>query len=292
MSRAVLLAGLLAALSAAGPDHAAPGFQYMGCVRADPAAFPLRPGGLARPFPPDKCQEACGPDAAYAALGNGRCHCGDPASGEEARWDAVDEAECSTLCDEGDEDGGRCGGPGKDGKGVFNLYMKFPAHPMSPPEDEDRDEGKDTEPTRPPVETKMARPAKTVLETTTSCPPEAPDCPANKKPECPPEGCSEPPLPPPPTYAPRQHPKHANCTHMHPPPPVYTKLPADCTHEKPPHQDCPPKPPPECSGDCAGKPPGPPTEAPVVVSEASAQPWNRVMALLGLSAVVLAVGLS
>ncbi|POR36721.1 Uncharacterized protein TPAR_03076 [Tolypocladium paradoxum] len=277
MTRAALVAALLVALSAAQSDHAAPGFRYLGCVRADPAAFPMRPG-LAHPFSPDKCQEACGPKAAYAALGNGGCHCDDAASRREAKWDAVDEEQCCTLCDERDEKGGHCGGPGKDGKGVFNLYMKIPTGPRPPPEeDEDCEEGKGMKPTRPPVETTMVRAKATVIDTISSCPPEVPDCPAKKKHDCLAEGCRPP--PPPPTSAPRPHPTHANCTR------------------------CPPKaPPPGCTGDCPGNPPGPPTKmpiytpappatnAPVIVSEASAQQWNRAMALLGLGAVALAVG--
>ncbi|UNI15575.1 hypothetical protein JDV02_002099 [Purpureocillium takamizusanense] len=136
-TRALLLAGLLAASVSAQSEFASPKFQYKGCMRADsPETFPFKPTSMTKAFgafSAADCQTACeAAGATIAALGNGGCHCNDPKSTAPntnnkmalppQNYKAVDEAECHTPCREGDAKAGKCGGC--IDKFVYNVYSR------------------------------------------------------------------------------------------------------------------------------------------------------------------------
>lgn len=91
----LLVAGF-AAVAAAQSDHAADGFDYVGCVKAADDAFPI-PVSSVLPFEPEDCQEACWQvSQVFAAIRGGQCQCGPLSPPPE--YELVDEASCNTPC--------------------------------------------------------------------------------------------------------------------------------------------------------------------------------------------------
>ncbi|KAK5993064.1 hypothetical protein PT974_06492 [Cladobotryum mycophilum] len=171
MSRYAILTGLMVLGVTAQAGPAAAGFKYVGCIEADPTSFGVGINFFA-PFSADQCQKACGSKAMYAALGAG-CHCDEPLSRVPVAFDIVDEAKCSTLCIEGDDSAGHCGGPSSNsGRQFYNLYQRDPNAI-----DTEECTKRKTTTAQVIIDTKVAPgPAPTIV-TVTSCPPDAVDCP-------------------------------------------------------------------------------------------------------------------
>ncbi|KAK0385491.1 hypothetical protein NLU13_6671 [Sarocladium strictum] len=178
MSRHVLGMGLLAVTVAAQATLASSGFQYVGCVEADPKLFGLNID-FSTPFTPQQCQAACAGKATYTAIGGG-CHCDVPSQQPDVTFKILDEAACAVLCIPGSPDAGRCGGSGEGetaGHKLYSLYKKATearhaaaaAH-----KDEDCDKEEDAAVA---AAANMIGTVSVVIQTVYSCPPQKEDCP-------------------------------------------------------------------------------------------------------------------
>lgn len=127
MLRPILLAGLVATASVtAQANFASPGFQYIGCVKAEPGSFSIRKD-FNNSFSVSQCQDACSNTGLYAAITQRECYCDDAKSQIAVDFDIADEASCSLLCDPGNSQAGQCGGPDTDDSyQLFTLFQKLP----------------------------------------------------------------------------------------------------------------------------------------------------------------------
>lgn len=251
MSRHVLGMGLLAVTVTAQANLASSGFEYVGCVEADPQLFGLNIDFF-QPFTPQECQAACAGKASYAALGGG-CRCDVPSQAPEVTFKILDEAACSVLCIPDNPDAGRCGGSGEGdqvGFQLFSLYKKAGEDSGAEGPGEVMDDCHEGDA----AALNKAAEAPVIVETIYSCPPEKEDCPlraANKLPvpvSCPPEGCQPSPVPTPipaPSATPVPEPPcpPEGCA------PVFNKVPVPCPAEG--CRPCPPEGCPPCAdGQC------------------------------------------
>lgn len=221
MSRHVLGMGLLAVTATAQANFASSGFEYIGCVEADPQVFGLNLDFI-QAFTPQECQDACAGKATFAAVGGG-CRCDVAGDELEITFQMIDESACATPCIPEDPEAGNCGGPSDDeSTQIFNLYRKS----SSKGECDDEMDAKAAKP-----QVKVAEVPVVITHTVTSCPPEKLDCPlhAATKVACPPGGCQPAPAPAP---APPATPEPA------PAPPAFNKV-AACPPEG--CRQCPPE---------------------------------------------------
>ncbi|KAK2594463.1 hypothetical protein QQS21_007809 [Conoideocrella luteorostrata] len=300
MSRAALIAGLMAASVAAQANLASEGFQYIGCVEASPGIFPVNME-LGDGFTVGQCQEACGKSGANAAAAGNGCHCNSSISQAAVDFDVVDESRCSQPCSEADVKAGQCGGPvASDGKQLYNLYQRIPTDPTPA--------GYDA--TMPPANNKVVDAPSTttsiLLQTIISCAPGVLDCPAQNQTALPTlilpsQSCAEEHLPPPPPVETKfEEPCPESSIAVPPPPPPPATTPCACEEAVAPkhHHKTKGCPGPECMQNATSiaLPPSsePPAETsgPVVISDGSVRSVSAVMAALSLGALVLAFGMS
>ncbi|KAL2204580.1 hypothetical protein CC79DRAFT_1360406 [Sarocladium strictum] len=242
MSRHVLGMGLLAITVSAQANFATSGFEYVGCVEAEPSLFGLNIDFF-KPFTPQECQDACAGKATYAALGGG-CKCDVPHQGTDVTFKVLNEEACTVLCIPGSPDAGRCGGSGEGdqpGTQLFNLYKKAGEDSAAGGAAMEEGEG-DCNEGDAAVHNQVAElPLPSiVVETIYSCPPEKEDCPLRAAatklavPVCPPEGCQPSSVPEPaPTVAacPPEGCQPAPVPSPAPAPPATTPVPEPCPPE-------------------------------------------------------------
>jgi hypothetical protein len=267
MSRAILLAGLLAVSVAAQEKFAVDGFKYVGCVQANPSVFPVKTS-LTDSYTVAECQAACTKIGSYAAASKSGCVCNDPASKADIKYDVLEPSQCTKACKPDDDKAGQCGGPcSPDGQHLYNLYQRVDSA---------------SDPTKAqPIHANKAADVQvaTVMKTVTACAPDVTDCPLRNKPVAPPVETKAVVLPDP------ASPAKTSCGCKETAKPV-----------------APPKP---CAGPECNEPPlnakFPPhtsgmvpanTSIPILISQGPSRPASTVMTLLGLGAFVLAFGMS
>ncbi|EFY84274.1 hypothetical protein J3458_021445 [Metarhizium acridum] len=132
MMHTLLVTGLMAASASAQARYASDGFQYVGCVQAKACDFPVKMD-LGDSFTAAQCQQACGKNGSYAAAGVNGCYCEDPVSRAAPKYGVTDDSRCPKACKPGDDKAGHCGGPSPaDGEQLYNLYKRVPTEPAGP----------------------------------------------------------------------------------------------------------------------------------------------------------------
>jgi hypothetical protein len=128
MTRSIFITGLMAVHALAQGQFAIDGWEYAGCVETDTEKyFPFK-ATLSGPLSPQDCQQECvdWKHSAYVAVGDG-CNCHDPNHPGDPAIKIVSNDMCSTLCFEGREDLGFCGGEAFDiiTPQRYNLYRRI-----------------------------------------------------------------------------------------------------------------------------------------------------------------------
>ncbi|KAH6886383.1 hypothetical protein B0T10DRAFT_563581 [Thelonectria olida] len=128
MARSILITGLMAAHALAQGQFAIDGWEYAGCVETNAEKYFPSKATLAGPLSPQDCQQECvdWKKSAYVAVGGG-CNCGNPNGPKDPQVKIMSNDKCSTLCFEGREDLGFCGGEAFDiiTPQRYNLYRRI-----------------------------------------------------------------------------------------------------------------------------------------------------------------------